>query len=95
MLTSGVVFLHDNALPHTADRIRARLEHFNWQVTDHSPYSPDLASSDHHMFTRTYVKNWLESQSFNNNQDLIEEVKTWRSSGGRLLDTGIYKLISR
>jgi hypothetical protein len=29
MLTYGVVLLHDNALPHTAGRTRALLEHFN------------------------------------------------------------------
>jgi hypothetical protein len=30
ILTSGVVLLHDNALPLTAARTRALLEHFNW-----------------------------------------------------------------
>jgi hypothetical protein len=38
MLKSGVV-LHDNARPHTAPL----LEHFNWELSDHTSYSPDLA----------------------------------------------------
>jgi transposase len=53
MLTSGVlvVLLYDNACPHTAACARALLEHFNWQLFDHPPYSPDLALSKYHMFT--------------------------------------------
>jgi hypothetical protein len=31
------------------------LEHFNWELFDHSPYNPDLTPSDHHQFT--YLKN--------------------------------------
>jgi histone-lysine N-methyltransferase SETMAR len=55
MLTYGVVLLHDNARPHTAARTRALLEHFHWELSDHSPYSPDLALSEYHLFT--YLKN--------------------------------------
>jgi transposase len=69
MLTSGVVILHDNVHPHTAARTRALLEHFNWELFDHPPYSPDLAPSDYHLFTRTYLKNWLGSQRFSNNEE--------------------------
>jgi hypothetical protein len=47
-------------------------------------YSPDLASSDYHLFT--YLKNWLESQCFNNNEDLIEGFrKVAEVTGCRLL----------
>jgi transposase len=63
MLTSVVVLLHDNARPHTAARTRALLEHFDWELFDHTPYSPDLAPSDYHLFT--YLNNWLTSQRFN------------------------------
>jgi hypothetical protein len=51
MLTSGVVLLHDNARPHTAARTQALLEHFNWELFHHSPYSPNLAPSNYHLFT--------------------------------------------
>jgi histone-lysine N-methyltransferase SETMAR len=54
MLPSGVVFLHDNASPHTAACLRALLEHFNWELFDHTSYSPDLAPSEYHLFT--YLK---------------------------------------
>jgi transposase len=72
ILTSSVVLFHDNAHPHTAACIRALLEHFNWELSDHPPYSPDLAPSGYHLFT--YLKNWLRSQHFNNNE-LMEDVE--------------------
>jgi hypothetical protein len=77
MLTYGVVHLHDNARPHKATHTRSLLEHFNWGLSDHPPYSPDLAPSDYHLFT--YVKKWLESQRFNDNKELMEGIKTWLS----------------
>jgi hypothetical protein len=51
MLTCGVVFLRDNARPHTAARTRALLEHLNWKLLDGPPCSPDLAPSGYHLFT--------------------------------------------
>jgi hypothetical protein len=78
MLTSGAVLLHDNARPHIAARMRAPLEHFNWELFDHPLYSPDLAPSDYHLFT--YLKNWFGSQHFSNNEELIRGVKTWLNS---------------
>jgi hypothetical protein len=42
MLTSVVVLLHDNAHLHRTAHTRALLEHFNWELFDHPPYSPDL-----------------------------------------------------
>jgi histone-lysine N-methyltransferase SETMAR len=78
MLTSSLVLLHDNAHLHTVARIRALLEHFNWELFDHPPYSPDLALSDYHLFT--YLKNWLRSQHFSNNEELVEGFKIWLNS---------------
>jgi hypothetical protein len=88
MLTSGAVLLHNNTNPHTPVRTRAVLEHLNWELFDHLPYNTDLAPSDYHLFT--YLKNWLRSQHFNNNEELTEGVKTWLSSYvADLFDTDI------
>jgi hypothetical protein len=46
----------------------------NWELFDHPPYSPDLAPSDYRLFP--YLKNWLRSQLFNNNEEFLEGVKT-------------------
>jgi hypothetical protein len=66
------------------------LEHFNWELPDHPPYSPDLARSYCHLFT--YLKNWFGSQHFSN--ELKKGVKTWLSSQmADFFDIGIQKLI--
>jgi hypothetical protein len=94
MMASGVMFLQDNARPHTAARTRALLEHFKWELFDHPLYSSDLAASDYDQFTRTYLKNWFRSQRFNSNKELMGSNKTWLSSqAAGFLDTGIQKLI--
>jgi hypothetical protein len=65
------------------------LEHFNWELFDHPPDSPNLALSDHHPFT--YLKEWLQSQRYNNG--FMEGVKTWlNSQAADFFDTGIRKL---
>jgi hypothetical protein len=88
------VLHHDNARPHTNVRTQALLEHFNWELFDYPPYSPDLAPSDHHLFT--YLKNWLGSQRSNNNEVLMKGVKTWLSSqSADIFDTGIKERIPR
>jgi histone-lysine N-methyltransferase SETMAR len=74
MLRSGVMLLHDNAHLDKAARTRALLQHFNWELFHQPPYSPDLAPSNYHLFT--YLKKWLGSQRFNNNEELMEHVKT-------------------
>jgi hypothetical protein len=42
MLTYDVVLLRDDACPHTAARTPALLQHFNWELFDHPPYSSEL-----------------------------------------------------
>jgi histone-lysine N-methyltransferase SETMAR len=96
MLISGVVFLYDNARQHTAARIRGVQEHLNWELFDHLPYSLDLVPSGCHLFTRTYLEKWLESERFNNNEESMEGVKTWLTSGvADFFDTGKQTLILR
>jgi hypothetical protein len=54
--------------------------------------SPDLNPSDYHLFAN--LKNWLRSQCFNNNEELMEGVKTWmRSQAADFIDIDIQKLI--
>jgi hypothetical protein len=80
MLRPNVVLLHESVHPHTSTAVRtqAQLEDFNWEVFDHTPYSPDLVLSEYPLFI--YLKNRLQSQCFNNNEELMEGVKMWLSS---------------
>jgi hypothetical protein len=92
MLTSGVVLLDENTRPHTAACTRALRNISNESCLTTLHNSPHLAPSDYHLFT--YQKNWLRSQRFNNNEEMIEGVKTWLSSQeADFFDTGIHKRI--
>jgi hypothetical protein len=51
-LDSRLCLLHDNARPHTAEKTTKLLEKFDWENLDHPSYSPDLASSDFHLFPK-------------------------------------------
>jgi hypothetical protein len=96
MLTSGGVLIHENARPHTstAPRTRALLKHFNWELFDYPSYCAHVVPSDYHLFF--YLKNWLGSQCFNNDEEFLEAVKTWLSSqAANFFDTGIQKFIPR
>jgi hypothetical protein len=69
------MLLHDNARPHTAACTPVLLEHFNWELFDQIPYSPDLASSDYHLLP----EEMFGSQRFNNDE-LMRGAKSWLSS---------------
>ena len=46
----GVVFQHENAEAPTFLVTRQKLLELGWNILSHLPYSPDLASSDYHLF---------------------------------------------
>ena len=43
MLSDGIILLHDNARPHTANLVRDKLQRFGWETLQHPPYIPDLS----------------------------------------------------
>lgn len=94
LLSSGIVFLHDNARPHTATATREIIEKFKWEIFDHPPYSPDLAPSDFHLFM--HLKNFLASQKFTNDDDLKTAVEGWlNKQAATFFEEGIKKLVPR
>lgn len=93
-LSSGIVLLHDNARPHTARTSKELLENFGWELFDHPPYSPDLAPSDFHLFTK--MKVWLGQQRFNTNEELKTSVQDWLTTqAATWYEEGIQKLVPR
>jgi len=94
MLTKGVVLLHDNTRPHTAARANALIKLFNWEIFDHPLYSPDLAPSNYHLFTKRKV--WLDTQRFHTNKELMDGVSNWlHNLAAPFFDEGLQKLVSR
>jgi len=93
LLTKGVIFLH-NAWPHTAARTNALIKLFNWEIFDHPPYSPDLATSNYHLFTK--IKVWLATHCFHTNKELMDGVNNWlHNLAAPFFDEGLQKLVSR
>lgn len=93
-LTSKILFLHDNARPHTANRTKELLNSFKWEIFPHPPYSPDLAPSDFHLFPK--MKTWLATQRFDDDEELRAGVTEWlRSPAAEFYDEGISKLVHR
>ncbi|KAJ4426673.1 hypothetical protein ANN_26471 [Periplaneta americana] len=94
MLSRGVVLLHDNARPHTAASTRELLDQFGWEIFDHPPYSPELAPSDFHLFTK--LKDFLGGTRFGSDEELKKTVNTWLNElAAEEYNTGILKLVNR
>jgi hypothetical protein len=64
----GVILQHDNARLHTANMAKAAIQKLDWEIFPHSPYSPNLAPSDYHLFRA--LPNNLRGVSSNNNAEL-------------------------
>ena len=93
MLSHGVCLLHDKMQPHSAHVTTALLEKFKWAILDHLPYSPDLAPSDLHLFL--HRKKFLAGKKFDDDDDVQEEVKTFRGQAADFYDSRIQKLVPR
>ena len=50
MSDKRVLLLHDIARPHTAHATVNLSEQWGWEIFEHPTYSPDLATSDFHLF---------------------------------------------
>ncbi|GBM06589.1 hypothetical protein AVEN_220030-1 [Araneus ventricosus] len=66
--TSGVVLIHDNVHPHNAVVTQQLLDQLKWDGSDHPAYSPDLETSDFHLFPE--LKNLLGGQSLQGKERL-------------------------
>jgi len=76
-VTKGVFFLHDNApaQAHRALVTQKKLAYLGFQCLDHSPYSPDLAPSDYHLFPG--LKKQLRGRQFSSDAEVIAAAETW------------------
>lgn len=93
-LSEGVILLHDNATPHTANQTKQLLQKFKWEVWPHPPYSPDLSPCDYHLFGK--IKQELAGQRFRTDIEVKTAVLNWLHNAGReFFSLGMEKLIVR
>jgi len=64
-----------NAPAHRALATQKKLAYLGFQRLDHPPYSPDLASSDYHLFPG--LKKQLKGRHFSSNAEVIAAAETW------------------
>ena len=85
MLSDGIILLHDNARPHTANLVRDKLQRFGWETFQHPLYSPDFSPCDFHIFydlKKDFCGRWFHSD---------EEVQEWVGFWIYQRPTSLYK----
>jgi len=74
-VTKCVLFLHDNAPAHRELAAQKQQAYLGFQCLDHPPYSPNLASSDYHLFPG--LKKQLKVCHFSSAVEVIPDAETW------------------
>jgi len=85
--------LHNNAWPHSTHITTVLLEKFKWDILDHLPYRPDLTPSDFHLFL--HLKKHLAGKKFDDDDEVQEEVMTFKGQVADFCNLGIQKLDPR
>ena len=82
--------MHDNAPAHRALATQNKLAYLGSQCLDHPPYSPDLASSDYHLFPG--LKKQLIRRHFSSDAEVIAAAETWLNGQHSVFLSGFQKL---
>jgi len=77
-LSTGVLLQRDNPRPLTARPTVATIQDLSFEGLPHPPYSPDLASSDFHVFGPFKVT--MGSKSSRSNEEVQLAVNDWLRS---------------
>lgn len=79
LLSKVVLLLHDYTRPHIVGNTAKTLQKLNFEVVlPHPPYTPDLASSDYHLFGS--LKKALRGRQFTLDKTVKEAVHSWLAS---------------
>ena len=72
---SKVLLQHDNARPHTSLKTCEVISSFGWITILYSPYLPDLALPDFHLFWP--LKESLKGRHFSSDEKVKTAVRKW------------------
>ena len=87
----GVIFHHDNAIPHTSLATRQKLLRRGWEVMLHPPFSSDLAPSDYYIFR--CLHNSLNGKTFNDDDAVKSHLVQLFANKDENYEHGIIKLL--
>ncbi|GBM22635.1 hypothetical protein AVEN_264310-1 [Araneus ventricosus] len=73
-----VLFHRDNVQPHVSTMTGWTLYKLEWDLTQHPPYSTDMAPQDFCMFSHLQLH--LDGAIFNSNEEVINEVNLFLDS---------------
>jgi histone-lysine N-methyltransferase SETMAR len=74
LLSKTVLLHHDIAQPHAAAATIETIHNLNFELLTHTPYSPDLAPSDYHLFGS--LKKALQGCRFGSDEEVKQAVHT-------------------
>jgi histone-lysine N-methyltransferase SETMAR len=90
----GVFFHRDNARPHVSEMTQQKIKELNWEILEHPPYSPDLASSDYHLFRP--LQNHINNKKFERFEEVNDAILAYFESKPRsFYKAGTEKLATR
>ena len=93
-INNGVLLLHDNAPVHKCNIVQAAIRQTGLVELNHPAYSPNIASSDYHMFF--HMKKFLRGKSFGSNDEVIRTVEDYLSGlDSKFFSNGISALHDR
>jgi histone-lysine N-methyltransferase SETMAR len=90
----GVDLHQVNAHPHVSKMMQQKIKELNWEISDHPPYSPDLAPSDYHLLRS--LQNHLHNKKFERFEEVNNAILAYFESKPRsFYKAGIEKLVTR
>jgi histone-lysine N-methyltransferase SETMAR len=94
LLPKTLLLHHDNARPHAATATIETIQKLNFEFLPYTPYSPDLAPSDYHLFGS--LKKALRGRRFGSDEAVKQAVHTWLCDQRKtFFSDGIKKLVDR
>jgi len=94
LLSKRILLLHDNTRPHTAAHTVDTLRDLKFEVLKHTPYSPDLAPSDFHLFGP--MKEHLRGHKVADDDRVMGAVQSWlKATPKSFFLESIRKLVDR